>query len=438
MKNAFYIILLLFLSISCQEDIPSGITQDKVKIVRVSATSAQDYQPNEVMIAINPADPNHLIAAANRKYLFTSTDGGHTWWQQEMSSSHGVLCDPCLDFDNAGNAYYAHLSHAPDVQLADRMVVQRQSYKTSYWNDGTGFCQNGKQHDREWICVDRSGTGSDGNIYVTWTQVDSFFDTSEDCESVILCASSNDGGESFNSPVIVSDIPGDCSDLDGTVQGAKGAIGPNGELYVCWSSGENAIYFDKSLDNGQNFGNDILITEQAGGWAQDNIPGVYRNDGCPSLVCNLTESSTRGTLYVVWSDLRNGEDDTDIFISKSTDQGSTWSAAVRVNNDNSQRHQFIPAFTIDQSTGYLYVVYYDRSETEGNRTDVILARSTDGGESFQMIKLNTYSFDPEGMFLGDYIGITAMNGKVYPVWTTVEEGQTHILVAHVEAHHWAD
>lgn len=50
--------------------------------------------------------------------------------------------------------------------------------------------------------------------------------------------------------------------------------------------------------------------------------------------------------------------------------------------------------TIDQTTGILYFVFYDRRNTSNNLTDVYMARSTDGGETFANFKVSESSFNP--------------------------------------------
>ena len=82
---------------------------------------------------------------------------------------------------------------------------------------------------------------------------------------------------------------------------------------------------------------------------------------------------------------------------------------------------FFPWATIDQSTGYLYVVYYDRRKTSGTTTNVYLAVSKDGGQTFQNQRINERSFDGNTqVFFGDYNNIVAVDGKVRPIWTQVE------------------
>jgi Neuraminidase (sialidase) len=133
---------------------------------------------------------------------------------------------------------------------------------------------------------------------------------------------------------------------------------------------------------------------------------------------------------VNWADQRNGKDNTDIWLKKSTDGGKTWSTDIKVNADNSDRHQFLSWITVDPSTGYLYVVYYDRRKTVGNQTDVYLSVSKDGGSTFKDYKINTTSFLPnDEVFFGDYTNISAQNGVIRPIWTQLENREITLYTA---------
>ena len=89
-------------------------------------------------------------------------------------------------------------------------------------------------------------------------------------------------------------------------------------------------------------------------------------------------------------------------------------------------HQFLPWMTIDQSTGYIYIVYYDRRNYNDNQTDVYLAYSSDGS-NYQEVKISESPFVPtEDTFFGDYTNISAHNGIIAPIWTRMDEGKTSI------------
>jgi hypothetical protein len=397
--------------------------------IRVSQPSSTD--PNETSIAINPLDTLNLVAGANIRYYYYSTDGGYTWVQGNLSSPLGVWGDPCVVFDLNGHCYFGHLSNpSSGGYWIDRIVVQKSTNKGISWSSGVGIGYNppSRNQDKEWLAVDWTNSPYRNNIYVAWTEFDAYGSANPQDSSRILFSRSTDGGATWSAPMRVSDKGGDCIDEDNTVEGAVPAIGPNGEIYLAWA-GPLGLVFDKSTDGGLSWGVDKVITSIPGGW-DFSVPGIYRCNGLPVTACDISNSPYRGTIYVNWSDQRNGTNNTDIFLVKSTDGGNTWSQPKKVNQDNTPSHQFFTWMTVDPATGYLYFVYYDRRNYTDNRTDVYLARSTDGGETFTEFKISQSPFTPtSSIFFGDYTGITALNGKVYPIWTRLENNQRSVWIA---------
>ncbi|MEI6899895.1 MAG: T9SS type A sorting domain-containing protein, partial [Bacteroidota bacterium] len=140
------------------------------------------------------------------------------------------------------------------------------------------------------------------------------------------------------------------------------------------------------------------------------------------------------TIYVNWSDQRNGLTDTDVWLSKSTDGGMTWSPAIRVNDDPPGKQQFFTWMTIDPITGYLFFVFYDRRNYSDNRTDVYMATSTNGGESFTNIKISESPFNPlSSLFFGDYTNISAYNNMIRPIWTRLDGENLSVYTAIVDS-----
>ncbi len=388
--------------------------------------------PEEVSIAINPANPLELAGGSNLDYFYSSSDGGLTWTTTEMSSTLGVWGDPVLIYDEAGDLYFAHLSNPVVGYWIDRIVVQKSTDNGNSWNDGAGIGFNEpKNQDKEWLACDHSWSPYRGNIYMAWTEFDDYGSSSTSDSSRILFSRTTDHSGSWSDPVRISDMGGNCIDEDETVEGAVPAIGPDGEVYMAWS-GPHGIMFDKSTDGGETFGDDIFVTDQPGGWAFD-VPGIYRCNGMPITACDISESIFRGNVYVMWSDQRNGTDDTDVFFIKSTDKGETWGDIITVNNDASGRHQFFPWMTVDSTTGIIYSVFYDRRNTTGSATDVYMAKSTDGGDSWHNFKVSESSFEPTaGTFFGDYAGIAAYRKIVYPFWMRLHDGEMSLWTVRYE------
>jgi hypothetical protein len=420
--NARYTI---FVAIVLFEGLPTHLRAQYPPNIQVSNNGS------EVTIAINPANPLNLAAGANINRYFYSTNGGLNWTQGTLTSSFGVWGDPCVVFDAVGNLYYGHLSNPPSPGYwIDRIVVQKSTNGGASWNNGVGIGFNPprRNQDKEWLAVDMTSSPYRNNVYVAWTEFDSYGSSNPADSSRILFSRSTDFGDTWSTPIRLSDRAGDCIDEDNTVEGAVPAVGPNGEVYTAWS-GPLGIMFDKSTDGGVTFGTDIFVSDQPGGWDYA-VPGIYRCNGLPITACDVSNSPYRGTIYVNWSDQRNGTSNTDVFVAKSTDSGETWSNAIRVNNDTTTRHQFFTWMTIDQTTGYLYLAFYDRRNTAGNVTDVYVARSTDGGETFENFRVNETSFTPSSsVFFGDYINIAALNRKVYPIWMRMDGSSLSVWTA---------
>jgi hypothetical protein len=88
--------------------------------------------------------------------------------------------------------------------------------------------------------------------------------------------------------------------------------------------------------------------------------------------------------------------------------------------------------TVDQVTGYVWCVFYDRRNYAFTdiSTDVYAARSTDGGRTFQNFRLSQSPFLLSGqVFIGAYTNITAHNNVVRPVWTHMDNRQTSVWTA---------
>ena len=399
------------------------------KNIRVDAASTTNAE--EVTIAINTQNPTQVAAGANIAYNFYSSDSANTWTQGTLTSSLGVWGDPCVIYDGLGNLFFAHLSYPGYVSAnwIDRIVVQKSTDNGKTWNDGKGISYNPpKQQDKEWLAVDMHSQYKN-SLYAGWTEFDKYGSALKGDSSRILFSRSTDQGESWLPAVKVSDQEGDCVDEDNTVEGAVPTVGPNGEVYIAWAS-PLGIMFDRSFDGGKSFGKDIFVTSQPGGW-DFMVPGIYRCNGMPITLCDTSQTATRGNIYICWGDQRNGTDNSDVFVIKSTDGGTTWGDVVSVNNDKkSNRHQFFPWMTIDQTTGTLYAIFYDRRNTTGYATDVYLAKSANGGKSFENYQISESSFTPtEGVFFGDYTNIAAFNKKIYPIWMRLDGPKLSVYTA---------
>ena len=388
-----------------------------------------DNAPNEPSICINPKNTNELVAAANLDNVYYSHDAGASWTETAVSCPWGIWGDPVIGVDTTGAFYFLHLSNPPNGSWIDRIVIQKSTNAGVNWSNGAYTGLNGnKAQDKHWITVDPVSNA----LYVTWTQFDQYGTSNPLDSSIILFSKSTNGGLTWSTAKRINKLAGDCVDSDDTAEGAVPCVGPDGEIYVAWSN-RNKLWFDRSTDGGQTWlEEDILVGEQPEGWDY-LVPGINRSNGLPFIACDLSNGPNHGTLYLNWSDQRNGVNNTDVWFSKSINGGQTWTSAVRVNDDNTTRQQFFTSMTIDQATGYLWFLFYDRRNYNDSRTDVYMAVSKDGGETFKNFKVSESPFIPNAnIFFGDYTCVTAHNNVVRPIWTRLDGNDLSIWSALVD------
>ncbi len=403
--------------------------------IEITTSSRGKLGPCEPSIAIDPANPNRLVAGSVINSYHYSNDGGRSWSHGELKSPFGVWGDPVIVADWTGNFYYFHLSDPTgknwqSEEMLDRIVCQKSPNGGEDWNDG-GYMglDHPKDQDKPWGIADRKT----GNIYCTWTQFDKYGSSNySKHKSNILFSKSEDEGLSWSEAHVLSEFSGNCLDGDSTTEGSTPCVGPKGEIYVAWSFNEK-IYFDRSLDKGEIWmDNDVELADQPMGW-NINIRGLNRVNGMPFIGCDISNGKHKGTIYVNWVDHRNGINDPDVFVSRSTDKGLSWSEPVRVNNDEAGNEQFFTNMDVDPVTGYVYVVFYDRRDLKGTETNVYLAVSKDGGKSFENHLISESTFEIKGnVFFGDYNDISAYNGMVRPIWTRLDGRYTSVWTALIQ------
>jgi subtilisin-like proprotein convertase family protein len=113
----------------------------------------------------------------------------------------------------------------------------------------------------------------------------------------------------------------------------------------------------------------------------------------------------------------------------SSNGGTTWSAGIRVNQDalNNGKVQFFPAVRVDEYGG-VNVIYYDNRNfpSSGDSCSVFVSRSIDGGTTWTDIEIADHHFWPKLLpginTMGDYIGITSGNNKIWGCWMDDKTG----------------
>jgi hypothetical protein len=199
--------------------------------------------------------------------------------------------------------------------------------------------------------------------------------------SGIRAASSSDGGRTFAPTRSISP--------DG-VTGARGwesaTLGPDGAVHAVWLDGRSATH--PAAAPGAP-----AAPHQHGDMRQDIYHAMWKGSAPPAetavaanvcFCCKTAVVTHGGDVFVAWRHLFPGGV-RDIAIARSTDGGATFQAPVRVSEDNWQIDACPddgPAMTVDAS-GALRVTWPTLvKDPDGPRMAIFAATSTDSGATF--------------------------------------------------------
>jgi hypothetical protein len=238
------------------------------------------------------------------------------------------------------------------------------------------------------VAIDASGVvhltfGADGKVFYT---------------------RSTDGGATFSKPVEVAELQALAL---GMRHGPR--IAASGDAIVISAIGSleavggGNLYAWRSRDKGASWDSLLRVNDVAAS-AREGLHGMA--------------AGPTGELYCTWLDLRHKG--TQIFGSRSTDGGATWSknALIYQSPDGTVCECCHPSVALDE-TGTIYVMW--RNSLDGNR-DMYLATSHDQGDSFEpAAKLGEGSWPLNACPMdGGAIAISP-SGKISAVWRRDDE-----------------
>lgn len=264
--------------------------------------------------------------------------------------------------------------------------------------------------------------------FATWAELTVYNNLSKKDSSFIYYSHSDDEGQTWQSTKRIGSLSNAKPDSNLSLKGAKGCLGPKGEVYIVWASPEG-LGFQASLDNGKTWlPKEKTINLVKNGW--EYFVNGSRSSGLPSIACDVSQRDHRGRLYVCWSDEKYGAKNKDVLLVYSDDQGQNWTEPILITYRPNNREQFKPAMAIDSSDGRLYVIYFDQQNyIDAGLTDLSLAVSDNGGLLFEIYPLNEKPLPINAnCYLNTNIVLTKPHqGQVF--WTVTDETKTSTFKA---------
>src|SRR5438477_5087882 len=385
-------------------------------VVNVSATTGNQA---ESFVNVNPTNPNNIVATSNidspsifRAY---STDGGTTWTRGTIAT--GVACcDGQAAWDTFGNLFLVYLNSSV-TQVNVILSTDGGATFSAPVTAGSGSV------DQPSIAV------GNGSVWVDWNQSGSMV-----ARGAPVMGLGTWGP--FNAQQAIPSATGSFGGI---------AVGPGpsgGKVIVTYQSptggqGPATIFANVDADGlgAGGFGARITVsTTNVGGF--DFIPAQNERsiDAEAGVVWDATGGPFNNRIYLVYTDETvNENNDTDIEMRTSTDDGATWSAPVRVNDDATTNSQFLPYVALDPTTGTVGVGFQDCRNDNGvpgpggtntipnDDAEYYGTFSTDGGVTWAPNRrlsggFSNASDSGNGIDYGDYVGLTALAGKLNTVW----------------------
>lgn len=404
--------------------------------LRVSGS--QTSRRSESDIRIDFWNPNRVLAASNniggngQQGQYWSSNGGSTWSQTYLPLATGDAfhSDPTVEWTSDGTAWTTALGiNSSGTQL--RLRAYRSTNGGSSWTLDATPSGSQTSVDKQMTWVDRSATSPyKDQIYACWHN---------GLPQFVNRRTSSGWQTAFQ-------ISG--SETTGTAIGCDVKTNSSGDVFVFWpATGNRRILAAKSTNGGASYGTPVIVRTAYASF-DIAIPAFANRQALIYVSGGAYRTASKNLVYATWTDLSgttgctapSNEPGTNtssacktrIWFSRSTNGGSTWSTAVKVNDQSSLNDQFNQWMTVDEATGALAIVYYDTVGDPGRKkTDLWYQSSFDDGLTWTVpLKVTTSMTDETvsgadlGNQYGDYNGLSGVGGVFLPSWTDRRGGGT--------------
>ncbi len=385
----------------------------------IRANTVGGSAQNETSMAVNPIDARNWVGTANdygfggvQISWYTTQNAGQTWTTGTFGLEAGFSFsgDAAVTFDTQGVATIVGMMYDGPGSV-DRVKTWRSLNGGLTWAAGVTLgALDG--YDKPQIEADLSPTSPNrDHVLVAWNRF-----TGGLIATVETSVSSNQS-LTWSAPQIISNA--NASAISPDV-----AWGPNGEAYVVWADRQLFdVQFDRSLNNGVTWGLDIKIADYT------QVPSPLPGNGLRmfdifAIHSDQSNGPFAGTVYAAWHTLAAGAGNhrSDVVVARSANQGTTWSAPVKVSSDGVQQNdQFFPGLVVDRQ-GNVNVAFYDqRNDVNDLRIWTWVARSANGGVTWTDTQVSDVGWNDSATefpyFIGDYLDIDAdARGLLHPFW----------------------
>jgi hypothetical protein len=405
--------------------------------IRISGS--QTVPHNEPDIRINFWNPSQIVAASNtiggsnQQAVHCSSDGGATWGQSflPLVSTDSFQDGPAVDWTSDGTAWSTTLGMSSSgITLKLRVYKSTNGGATWSFVDTASGAQTNA--DKQMIWVDHSATSAfKDSIYACWHNGNPAF------------VNRRTGTGSWGTPKQISGI-----ETTGTAIGCDVKTNSAGDAFVFWpATGNRRIVMAKSTNGGTSWGTPVVVATTKDSF-DIGIPADASRRALIYTSAAAYRTSTLNNVYVSWMDLTGATGCTSaanepgsnaastcktrIWVARSTDGGTTWSAPVMINNQASLNDQLNQWMGVDETTGRLAIIYYDTvGDPTRQTTNVWYQTSADNGVTWSAAVKITTAASASGTQYGDHNGLSIHAGKVLPVWTDGRNVREEIWTAPV-------
>ena len=388
----------------------------------------------EPHVAINPSNPNHLVAAwqqdrwsggaARGIRAAASFDGGRTWTASSATFSRCTggtpanggdyerASDPWVAIAPDGTAYLIAIALSGVSQTVNgpgAVLVARSGDGGRTWETPIALIRDVGPafNDKESMTADYTDARF---AYAVWDRLDVAFGPT-------LFSRTTDGGHSWEPARNVFDPGPGQQTLNNQL-----VVLPDGTLVISFTRfvvGGTVLAVIRSTDKGLTWSAPIQVATVFARGTTDPESGARIRDG--STLGSIA-AGRNGQIAIAWQDARfSGGQRDGVALARSLDGGLTWTAPVQVNRVP-QVQALLPTVHI-RNDGTIGVSYFDfRSNTPDPPllTDYWLVQSADGVTWRESRIAATFDYltapNANGLFLGDYMGLVSSGTTFVPVY----------------------